>query len=732
VVKKCPNCETDLPKDQETCPDCGKAETVKNTKEETADPKNNVEQTNFPDTELNDPIEWSELKDLPVESVMELFHQSETAGDATANENDKLTEADIKFLKKKQKQSKNDDQEDPKDDLEDDSILAAYIRAHREDTDREQAEELLKRIHEKVQTENTENTVSEESSETDSSQKNEEPAAETSEELAETPEKAEEAAEPMEEAAVAEEPETVQNKEENQVQAEKEPEESISEEPAAAQLEEHQVVQEPAEDVAAESAEEAEQTKEPEAASEPVEEAPAIEEETLMSKAEEPAAPEVLEEKIEEPETIEPEPIEPETSEQEVHEDDLAEKSIPVPEPKPETASKQPEPKPAPRKKNRKKWYGLAAAIILLSAGGWAFYDNQQKVQAEKAAAIEQRQREVDQMENQLLSFYYDDAHEYIRTDMLGQDLTKLKEKLETFKDEKEYPKMEKNYQDIESKIKLIHQTNELFTAPVIQNDKLAENPLLKADQTVEASELSDTDFDKLISQAQNEAKAQYEQLQEAKKQTAVVYKDKVLDSATREQYDKAKEAVDKIKNPDLAENLKTQLKKVSDTLTAKEKAEKEKKEKEEKEKQEAEKKAQEAAARAAAEAQAKKEQQEQAQKAAQSSSSSSASASQSNPANQPIMATRQSDIADSSNPAWNWAPGVKESVIATAIQRGYIVEGGYTLEKVRIENGEGYYNLFATSTDSALMRGIAKSALPFYIVTINCKTGWFGGNGSN
>ncbi|WP_333558591.1 cell division site-positioning protein MapZ family protein, partial [Enterococcus faecium] len=23
-------------------------------------------------------------------------------------------------------------------------------------------------------------------------------------------------------------------------------------------------------------------------------------------------------------------------------------------------------------------------------------------------------------------------------------------------------------------------------------------------------------------------------------------------------------------------------------------------------------------------------------------------------------------------------------------------------------------------------------SALPFYIVTINCKTGWFGGNGSN
>ena len=29
----------------------------------------------FPDTELNDPIEWSELKDLPLESVMELFEK---------------------------------------------------------------------------------------------------------------------------------------------------------------------------------------------------------------------------------------------------------------------------------------------------------------------------------------------------------------------------------------------------------------------------------------------------------------------------------------------------------------------------------------------------------------------------------------------------------------------------------------------------------------------------------
>ncbi|HAQ6097929.1 TPA: hypothetical protein IX204_002927, partial [Enterococcus faecium] len=134
-------------------------------------------------------------------------------------------------------------------------------------------------------------------------------------------------------------------------------------------------------------------------------------------------------------------------------------------------------------------------------------------------------------------------------------------------------------------------------------------------------------------------------------------------------------------------------------------------------------------AAQAAAAAQAA-QQAAVAQAAQQEAASSTPSSS--NSANQPIKSARASDIADASNPAWTWAPGVQSKVIATCIQRGYIVEGGYRLEKARIENGEGYYNLYATSTKSALMKGIGESALPFYIVTINCKTGWFGGNGSN
>ena len=50
----------------------------------------------------------------------------------------------------------------------------------------------------------------------------------------------------------------------------------------------------------------------------------------------------------------------------------------------------------------------------------------------------------------------------------------------------------------------------------------------------------------------------------------------------------------------------------------------------------------------------------------------------------------------------------------------------------VTIENGEGYYNLFATNTKSSLLKGISEKALPYYIVTINCKTGYFRGNGND
>ena len=76
-----------------------------------------------------------------------------------------------------------------------------------------------------------------------------------------------------------------------------------------------------------------------------------------------------------------------------------------------------------------------------------------------------------------------------------------------------------------------------------------------------------------------------------------------------------------------------------------------------------------------------------------------------------------QSAIDDSNNPAWDFADGVLEQILATSRSRGYITGNQYILERVNIVNGNGYYNLYKPDGT--------------YLFTLNCKTGYFVGNGS-
>ena len=76
-----------------------------------------------------------------------------------------------------------------------------------------------------------------------------------------------------------------------------------------------------------------------------------------------------------------------------------------------------------------------------------------------------------------------------------------------------------------------------------------------------------------------------------------------------------------------------------------------------------------------------------------------------------------QSAVNDSSNPAWTFADGVLEQILATSRARGYITGNQYILERVNIVNGNGYYNLYKPDGT--------------YLFTLNCKTGYFVGNGS-
>ncbi|HEL1094913.1 TPA: hypothetical protein TVL43_001083 [Streptococcus equi subsp. zooepidemicus] len=75
-----------------------------------------------------------------------------------------------------------------------------------------------------------------------------------------------------------------------------------------------------------------------------------------------------------------------------------------------------------------------------------------------------------------------------------------------------------------------------------------------------------------------------------------------------------------------------------------------------------------------------------------------------------------QAMIADTGNPAWAFNPGVLERIVATSQARGYISGNDYILEPVNIINGNGYYNMFRPDGT--------------YLFSLNCKTGYFVGNG--
>ncbi len=684
------------------CPDCGHQitaedqqikESIEETNTDAAMQDKSTEDAVFPDTELNDPIEWSELKDLPLESVMELFEKTEPEDDVSST-HDKVANKEKREQKKatvhetSEESGKNQEEtleskqkrrvaelKEIVDNEEENSILSAYIKAHREDTKEEHAEELLKMISEKIAQENKVEPEHEAEKDTEKDISGVNAAGKeslkTNDLKTDIPEKTE----------------------------------TLSEKQS--------------EDEKSNGLPEADKKEMLEKADKKATESDGINNEAdaeTQSASEDSTA---LEAKIEKEEN-QPELIEAETEPITI---------VPNTEKTPQESN--PEKKDldkTQKKKSKKVPYLALAAVLLLGGGGWAYYDHHQKVEAEVAAEAK-RQQQMEELHEKLAAFYTDDHHQFIRADMIHQDLSKLKNDLSSLTNEKGYSELETTYQDTQSKIRDIQKVNEWFIAPAIVDDHLADDIKLKADKEIQAIETDNTDFGKLIQQAQTEAKNQYAELQTAKEKTAIVFKNgKVVDSATRDQYKTAKEAVEKVKNTDLSAQLNEQLKQVDKMLTDKEKKEEEEKKKAEEAKKAAEEQAKQAAQAAAA---AQAAQQAAVAQAAQQEAASSTPSS-SNSANQPIKSARASDIADASNPAWTWASGVQSKVIATCIQRGYIVEGGYRLEKARIENGEGYYNLYATSTKSALMKGIGESALPFYIVTINCKTGWFGGNGSN
>jgi hypothetical protein len=376
--------------------------------------------------------------------------------------------------------------------------------------------------------------------------------------------------------------------------------------------------------------------------------------------------------------------------------------------------------------KTKRKFHPIliaAAVVIILGGGGGAFYAHQQSVKKEQAAQLVEKQQSTNkQITTALNAFYTDANHHFLKADQTATKLASYKADLAKLKGSTHYAKLQQTYQDIETKLTDEKKVNNLFTKPVIVAGKATGDAILKQDQVVNTTLSSqDTTFTTLLKSSIAAAKTQYNDLQSAKQAVAaLVDGETVKADVTRESYNKAKTQVDKVKNTDLSQTLTTKLATVNTKLTADEKAAADKAAAE---KAAAEKAAKEKAAEAAAAAKIT---------SSTASSTASSSSTSKSSANQPVKAVNAAQVADSGNAAWSWASGIKEKVLQTCLSRGYIVEGGYTLEPASIENGEGYYNLYATNNKSKLTSGIAASGLPFYIVSINCKTGYFVGNGPN
>lgn len=690
-LEKCPNCGYGPVSGQTLCPKCGFS-----LKETTTDDDMIIEK--------NDDIQWQELKDLPIGSVAKMFDEEEAKAAPkpeveieASPKTETSPEAKVSTVPTTEAEAESTQNALPGEEVN--PILAQYIRAHKDDYEPESlppilenaAEELKdttpasaetaiskKPAEEKIQPPAEEKETAK--TETAALEKKHTPQPEAAELLLSSADKA---AESLEEATAADSVAEEVNQ--------KEPSEPVVDDPQKAE----EVAVIPVKDAAAESLADSAAAASPRAEAAETGEG-LIHVDLTATKSEASIAAEAKEDTPPAAESL------PE-----------AEETRAVPR---SGSADQP-----PKKKKRKFLLAAVCAVIVAGSGGYYWYHEEQvKAEEKQQAEIKATAKKVAALQTELESFYTDSEHHFIKADKADTDLTKLKQEINHYKEADGYQKLVSVYEDLTTKLGILSQVNLLFTEKAISGSELAQDLKLKTAAKPQVTiDSTDETFVALADKAVAQAQAQYEALTAAKEAVSgLLTEGKVRSDLTREQYAKAKAAVVAISNQDLVTAETASLKLADEALTAKEKAAAEKaaKEKAAAEKAAAEKAAAEKAAAAAA-----------ANKAAANSSSTDP-----NPKNQPIMATNQTDIADSTNAAWTWAAGVKEKVLATCFERGYIVEGGYRLEKVQIKDGQGYYNLFATSNQSPFLQGFSEKSLPVYLVTINCKTGWFKGNGND
>ncbi|ALS00702.1 hypothetical protein ATZ33_04740 [Enterococcus silesiacus] len=667
MTKQCPNCGTEIENEKEKCPKCGYTLKKELNEEETthkeASKKNESSEkaettSNFLNKDQNENIEWSELKDMSIGHVMTMFNEQQPEEKITEEpkQNEKKqTDPKVASESKKNEQLKADpaSSTEKADELANTAALDQYINEHKND-----------KLSSDEPTQAEKETI-DSAQATDGKSKNTEQPSSTDNHSEST------------------------DKGHDEVKSDESEDHSI--EPTKNDLNQEEKRQ---------------QTEEITRFTKPEE--PDEEVKTIGPKALPINTTSEIPSKSKKPNEIEMDaaPIFFKEGEEEKASTDPFEKTST--KQAAQKGSNDETPVKQPAGKNYKKMSLILAAVVVLAGGSWYAYSQTQSKTATGGQVTQKQEELAEQTEKELNSYFTDDKQLFLKPEMVSVSPKKIKENLDTLEDDSNYKKLESVYKKVVDKQTSISKVNELFVQPIVDGNKL-KDVAIKADKKIDLVKREEKDdFDKLLNQATDQAISQYDQLQKAKAAVDVFYKDNELTEAlTRESYTAAKTEVDPVKNDSLRKPLNDVLVKADKSLTEAEAV---------------------AASQQADIVQIPVQPNENQATADQGSNTQGTNGVQpdsntfSAPNAQgvytaPVYSVDENDVTDMSNPAWSWVPGIQEKVIATCIERGYIKDGGYSLQPARIINGEGYYNLYGADNQ--------------YLVTINAKTGWFKGNAS-
>ena len=320
--------------------------------------------------------------------------------------------------------------------------------------------------------------------------------------------------------------------------------------------------------------------------------------------------------------------------------------------------SAQAEPETTSNSKKRRVFViGSTLAAVLILAGSYYIYRqvdrSNQAIQSSQSSSNNQETQTALQEFNTLYDAFYTDANKTALKNSQFDKLNQLKAQLDKLEGSREYTLAKSKYDSLETQIKAVQEVNNQFETPAITDGVLDTNAKIKEDAKFTEIKTGNTELDKLLDKAISLGKSQ---------QTS---------------------ASGSSSSSSSQESSST----TTDSSTS-------------------------------------------SSSASSSSASSSPTAPASNDTNGGLSSDgvnlqrsvsrvpyNQSAVDDSNNPAWTFADGVLEQILATSRARGYITGNQYILERVNIVNGNGYYNLYKPDGT--------------YLFTLNCKTGYFVGNGA-